>query len=249
MLALPPLLGVAAAWPPGLAALPLAATLLFLFLARYAAVPTVARLTQGKALPPGTLAPRLLWSVLYLVAGLGLLIAALRLTPAWTRAATLSVALATALLGGTQTLFALAGRERSAIAEVLGMTGLATAAPLIVVASGRPLDGRAVGVGLLALAYFLSSLAYVRAVRGLWRGDRRAAGCCVAAHAGVLLGLAALWSLRWLPGLALLAFVPVMARTAWGLPSPPGTLRALGFREVGVALLFAAIAVSALARG
>jgi len=249
MLALPPLLGVAAAWPPEAAALPLAATLLFLFLARYAAVPTVARLTQGKAVPPGTLAPRLLWSVFYLGAGLGLLLAALRLTPPWSRPATLTVALATALLGGAQTLFALAGRDRSTTAEVLGMTGLASAATLIVVSSGRPLDGRAVGVGLLALAYFLSSLAYVRAVRGLWRGDRRAAGRCIAAHAGVVLGLAALWSLRWLPGLALLAVVPILARTFWGLASPPGSLRVLGFREIGVAVLFTAVAAATLARG
>jgi hypothetical protein len=34
-----------------------------------------------------------------------------------------------------------------------------------------------------------------------------------------------------------------MARTAWGLASPPTGLRQLGWREVGVAALFAMVAV------
>jgi hypothetical protein len=249
MLAVPPLLGAAAARPAGAAAALLSAALLFLFLARYAAVPAVARAVQGKPAPPGALPPRLLWSGLYLGTSGGFLLGALSLTPSPSRAAALSAALVTATLGGAQTLFALAGRDRSTPAEILGMAGLASAAPLIVVSAGRPLDGRAAGVGLLALAYFLSSLAYVRAVRRLWRGDPRAGARCVAAHAAMLLGLLALWRLRWIPALSLLSFTPVLARTAWGLVSPPGTLRILGFREIGVAVLFVVVAMAALASG
>lgn len=249
MLVLPPLLGAATAWPPGASALLLVAGLILLFLARHAAVPSAARAVQGKAIASGTLLPRLAWSVFYLAASLGLLLLALRLTPPLSRGATLSVVLATAVLGGAQTLLALAGRERSTAAEVLGMAGLALSAPLVAVASGAPLQGRAAGAGLLALAYFLMSLAYVRAVRRLWRGDRRAVGGCVAAHAALLLVLAGLWRLGWLPGLALLATAPVVVRAAGGLLSPPPTLRALGFREIGVAVLFTAIAAAALLLG
>jgi hypothetical protein len=173
----------------------------------------------------------------------------LRLTPPPARGATLSVALATAVLGGAQALLALAGRERSTATEILGMAGLSLSAPLVAVSSGAPLDGRAAGAGFLALAYFLMSLAYVRAVRGLWRADRRAIGRCAAAHVVLLLGLAGLWRLGCLPGLALMATLPVLARAAWGLLSPPPTLRALGFREIGVAVLFAASAAAALASG
>jgi hypothetical protein len=244
MLAIPPLLGAAAAWPPGVAAIPLAAGLLCLFLARHAAVPAAARVAQGKSPPKGTLSHRLLWSALYVGASLSLLVAGLALVPARSRTETLSVALAIAALGGAQTIFALAGRDRSTPAEILGMAGLAASAPLIVVSAGRPLDGGAAGVGLLALAYFLSSLAYVRAVRRLWRGERRAIGWCAAAHAGILLGLVVLVGCGWLPVPSLLAMAPVLVRTAWGLVSPPGTLRALGFREIGVAVLFAALAAA-----
>lgn len=249
MLALPPILGAAVAWPPGVAAALLVAGLVLLFLARHAAVPQAARAVQGKAIASGALRARLLWSALYLGASLVLLLSALRLTPPAARAATLSVVLATAVLGGAQTLLALAGLERSTAAEILGMAGLALSAPLVAVSSGAPLYGRAAGAGLLALAYFLMSLAYVRAVRRLWRGDRRAIGRCATAHLVLILGLAGLWRLGWLPGLALPAILPVLARAAWGLLSPPPTLRALGLREIGVAILFAAIAAAALAFG
>jgi hypothetical protein len=249
MLAIPPLLGAAAGWPLLPSALLLAAALLLLFLARHAAVPTAARVVQGKAVSPGLLPARLLWCGLYVAASLGFLVAGLRATPPASRGSTLAAALATALLGGAQTVLALAGRDRSTIAELLGMAGLASAAPLIIVSCGRPLDGRAVAVGLLAFAYFLSSLAYVRAVRRLWHADRSAAGRCLLAHAGVIAGLVVLWGLGWLPGVSLLALAPVVARTVWGLVSPPGTLRALGFREIGVAVLFAGAAALALPLG
>jgi hypothetical protein len=40
------------------------------------------------------------------------------------------------------------------------------------------------------------------------------------------------------------AFLPVFARTAWGLAAPPANLRTLGWREAGVSAAFTAIAAA-----
>jgi hypothetical protein len=47
----------------------------------------------------------------------------------------------------------------------------------------------------------------------------------------------------WLSPWWFLAFAPVVARTVWGLASPPRNLRQVGLREIWVAVSFTVIAV------
>ncbi len=251
MLLIPLVLGLAAAGGPGgaaggpgAAALLLIPALTFLFLSRYAALPAAVRLLEGKPAPPGFVARRFSWTAAYLGASLACLVAALSSTPPGAFAVTLRVVAVTALLGAVQTALALAGRGRSIGGELLGMTGLASAAPLVIVASGGPLDARALGAGLVALGYFVSSLAFVRAWRSRTRG-RAGAGSCVAAHLVLGVALAVLWKTGSIPAGALAAFLPVFTRTAWGLGFPPPTIRILGWREVAVAVGFTGIAGAA----
>lgn len=247
MLVIPLLLGLAVGRALETAALLLLPAMTFLFLSRYAALPAAARLIEGKPALPGYLARRFFWTGIYLSGCLACFLGALAQTAPGARRAALGVAVVTVLLGGAQTVAALAGRGRSLWAELLGMAGLASAAPLVAAVSGHPVDARALGAALLALAYFVSSLVFVRAYRARARGEARAAVPCLAAHAVLGALLALLWMTGFIPAGALAAFIPVFTRTAWGLMSPPKNIRALGWSEVAVALLFTGMVLAALA--
>jgi hypothetical protein len=248
MLAIPLLLGLAAAWPPAAAAWFIVPALALLFLSRSSAVPAAERLIEGKKAPEGFVLRRGVWSLAYLVVAALLLVAAWSLLSPDARRRLLAVGACTLVLGGAQTALAFADRTRTVAAVVLGMAGLASGAPLVA-AAGRPVDRAAVGAGLVAMLYFASSLAYVRAVRGLWKGDRAALNRCLVAHATVATALAGLMGGSFITPLLAAAFVPVYARTAWGLRRPPANLRVLGWREIGVAALFALIATASFAVG
>jgi hypothetical protein len=243
MLALPLLLGLAAGWPPAAAAWLLVPAMTLLFMSRYAAVSAATRLLDGKKTPEGFIGRRLQWTAIY-VGGSALCIAA-----AWSladpavRSVLAEAAAFTLVLGGLHTALVFADLDRTVPGELIGMAGLASAAPLLIAAAGRPLDRRAVGAGLGALLYFATSLAYVKAIRGLWKGDRGPLRRCLAAHATILGALAVLVGGGFITAVFAAAFVPVYARTAWGLLSPPAGLRQLGWREVGVAMIFALIAI------
>jgi hypothetical protein len=245
MLAIPLVLGLAATGRPGAAALLLVPAMTLLFMSRYAAVPAAVRWVEGRPVPGGYV-PRFSWAALYLGASMACLAAALLSTPPGAFAATLMVGAVTTILGTAQTVLVFAGRGRSIGAELLGMTGLASSAPLLIAAGGRPLDARAAGVGLIPLLYSISSLAFVRAFRRRGKGHGGAFRAALAAHAGLVVLLLVLWRAGWIPAGALLAFVPVFARTVWGMRDPPRTLRALGWREVGVAVVFTGIAAVAV---
>jgi hypothetical protein len=247
MLAIPLLLGMAAAWPPSAAAWLIVPALALLFLSRSAAVPAATRLIGGKKAPEGFVLRRGIWSLVYLVAAVLLLAAAWSLSVPGARRRLLAVGACTLVLGGAQTAFAFADRARSIWGVLLGMAGLASGAPLVVAAAGRPLDRRAIGAGLVAMLYFATSLAYVRAVRGLWKGEGTALRRCFAAHAAVAGALATLAAGSFITPLLAAAFVPAYVRTAWGLLRPPSNLRVLGWREIGVAVLFALIATASFA--
>ncbi len=246
MLAVALFIGLAAAWPPAPVAWLLASAMGFLFMSRDAAASAALRLSDGKKTPEGFIGRRLLWSLLYVG------VAALLLVTAWSLAAPeahgrlLAVTAVTLLLGGAHVGLAFADRDRTAPGVVLGMAALASTVPLIV-AAGRPLDRRAIGAGLACLLYFATTLAYVKAVRGLWKGDRAPLRRCLGAHAAIAGALATLLSGGFVTPLFAGAFVPVYARTAWGVRRPPAGLRVLGWREVGVAALFALIAAVSFA--
>ena len=245
MLALPLALGIAAAWPPAPAAWLLMPAMALLFLSRYAAVAAATRLLDGKKVPEGFLARRILWSAVYSGVALLILVAAWTWTaPASHDALFVTAALALAL-GATHTGLVLAHRDRTIPGELVGMAALASAAPLLVAASEQPVDPRAVGAGVAAFLYFCTSLAYVKAIRGLWKGDRGPLRVCLAVHATITIIIVMLVAGGFFTPLLAAAFLPVMARTAWGLASPPAGLRPLGWREVGVAVLFATVAVLA----
>jgi len=97
--------------------------------------------------------------------------------------------------------------------------------PLVAVAAGAPAGGKTSAAAALSLAYFLSSLAFVRAYRKKKSEGRVATGACLGAHAVIVASLCALaWS-SWIPVLALLAFTPVLARTLWAWRSRRVTSR------------------------
>jgi YwiC-like protein len=244
MLVLPLVLGLAAAGTPAAAAWLVPPAMALLFMSRYAAVAAATRIVDGRKTPQGFIARRVLWAAIYIAGAVVMFAAAWRLAPAGSRRDAAIAGGVTLALGALHTALVFAGRDRTIPGEIVGMSGLASAATLVIAMAGRPLDRRAVGAGLLAFLYFASSLAYVRAIRGLWKGDPKGRRRCIAAH--VLLGSAAvqLAAGAFIPPVAAAAFVPVFARTAWGLVRPPASLRMLGWREVGVAVTFALVAIA-----
>lgn len=238
MLTIPMILGLGAGgWSAPAAWLIPPATVL-VFLAHYAIVPWAQRAREGKAMPPGYAARRIVWAALDL-AGSGICFAgAVLVAGSDARPALLAIAGAAAVLAGVYAGAAVFGSGRAIVAEMLGMAGMSLTAPMMAAAAGRPLSRALFGSAAMALGYFLSSVAFVRSYDGL-KGDRpRAMARCVAAHVAIAAGLLGAARAGILPDFWWAAFVPVVARTAWGLASPPTNLRALGLRELWVALAF-----------
>ena len=257
MLALPNLIGLAAAWPPARAAWLLPPAMALLFLSRYAGVVAGARVLRGSASARGYTANRLVWTAIYGAGALLFVAAAFAGTRAGsavaagmqssapaTRQAFAVAAAVTLLLGGAHTALALARLDHTIGGELVGMAGLASAAPLIMAASGRPIDGRAFAAAAFVFLYFVSGLVYVRAVRGRLKDDRGPWRGAIVAHLFIALAIARLWALSWIPAWLPLAFAPVFARTAWGYLSTPASLRVLGWREIGVATAFGLVAIA-----
>lgn len=216
------------------------------FFGRYAAMPAAARLVEGKSTPAEFLARRLAWAAAYLAGAGACALAAVLSAGAEARRGTIAMVGLAGALAIVHTGLALAGLGRSLPGEILGLTGLACSAPLVVAAGGHPLDGRAAGAGLLALVQPLSALAFVRFFRSP-AGERRAAlARCAAMHLGLLAGLVLLWRLGWLPGAALFSFIPLVARGPWTMLSPPRNLRSVGMREIAISSSFLILASAAL---
>jgi len=241
--------GLAAAPRPGIAAWLVLPGLLLLFLARYAALPAALRLTQGKTSPRPFLVRRLGWGAAYVTAAAGLFGVALVLTPDASREAAIASASVVLGLGTLHAGLALAGRDRTAWGELLGMTGLAAGGPLVASAGGVAFGPNAIAPGILALAYFAATLAFVRAYRSRDGRERAAAARSLAAHAAIGAGLAAAAAAGIVPGPAAASFLVVIARAAWGAIAPAPSLRALGCRELAVALTFVVLGVVGLRLG
>jgi hypothetical protein len=243
MLAMAPLLGAASAPVVGTGGVLVFPGLLMLFLARYAALPAAARMAQGKASPAGFLGRRIGWAVVYLAGAALSLVAALLMTPDPSRRSAMVCGAVVLGLGAVHAALALVGRDRTVWGELLGMTGLAASGPLVSFAAGTVSWRVALPSGILALAFSASSLSWVRAYRA---PGGLAVGQAATGHAA--LGLALMVAVRadLLSRPAAWAFVVPLARLAWGILSPPPTVRALGFRELVTAtvyLLFASIAL------
>jgi hypothetical protein len=244
MLAIPLVLGLAAARAAAPAAWLVPPALVLVFLSRYAAVGAASRMLDGRKVAEGFFVRRTAWAAIYLGGAGVLLMAAFGLIARERLRDVLPAALATLLLGLLHTVLALTGRDRTLAGELIGMAGLASAAPLVTVVSARPLDRFALGTAFVAFLYSTSSLAYVRAIRALWKGDRKSRARCVFTHAVMAGAILTLVAGGFIPSAVALAFLPVYARTALGLAQPPPDIRALGKREIGVSAAFVVVAVA-----
>jgi hypothetical protein len=167
-------------------------------------------------------------------------------TPVANRTWLLFVCGISVLCGASYTAASCARAGRLISAELMGMLAMSLSAPIMALAAGVPADLRLAGPPALAFAYSASTLSYVRAYTSLKQRRIEATVGCIAAHAAILGGLVLLGGAGWLSPWALLAFIPLLIRTAWGLARPPRNLRTVGMREIWVALCFTALAVAVI---
>lgn len=247
MLLLPLVFGLALAGPDptGAWAIPPAAVLAYL--AHAAWVPVIQRRLQGKPAAPQWLRRRILWGVIPLVAALLCFAAAVRLTPGSLRVSLVGVAAAAALGGAVYSAATSLGAGRRTWAELIGMAAMSLTAPMMALAAGREAVPGLVTASFLAFAYSVSALTFVRAYACLDRHKGAATTVCLVVHALLLVGIGGLAAAGWTPPWAPVVFLPVLARTLWGLARPPRNLRLLGLREVWVATSFAVLGFALLA--
>jgi hypothetical protein len=244
MLLLPLILGVELAGPRPSAAWLVPPAALLAFLAHNAVVPDARRRLAGKTVQPDRFRRHLFWAAVYLAGAFAAFGAAMLLTPATNRNSLLAVSLPAALGAAAYAGSALVGEGRRIVAELVGMAALSLSAPITAIASGGPVGTRPFAAAAMAFAYSASALAFVRAYTRLDRAPVLAAAGCIAAHVLLLGGLAVMVRFGWLSPWWLLAFAPVVARTAWGLLRPPRTLRSVGLREIWVVVSFTVIATA-----
>jgi len=216
------------------------------FLAHHAIVPWAQRVRERKPSPPGYATKRLVWGAVYLAGGALVFACAVLLARPAARGPFLAIAGVAAVLAAVYALAAGCGCGRSIVAEIVGMAGVSLSGPMMAAAAGRPLDRSLLGASVIALGYFLSSLAYVRAYERIRNEPWAAIRACVIAHVALAAALSALAVYGALPPWWWVAFVPVIARTVWGLTLPPDNVRQVGLREAWVALSFTAIAAAIL---
>jgi uncharacterized membrane protein YecN with MAPEG domain len=246
MLLLPLLLGSVLAGARLSAAWLLPPAVVLVFLAHYAIVPVAQRRLAGEKLPIGWTDRRIFWAVVYFILASLLFAGLVIFTPPANRAWLLLVCGISLLCGAASVAAACARAGRLIIAELPGMLAMALSAPIMALAAGAPAGMQLVSAPALAFAYSISTLSYVRAYGDLQQGRRPAVIASIAAHIVILGGLALLCLAGWLSPWALLAFTPLPLRTAWGLTRPPSNLRAIGMREIWVALSFAILAGAAI---
>lgn len=249
MLAITAAFGLAGSPAPGSGAWVALPGLLLVFFSRYAALPMLVRFTQGKPSPRSFLVRRIGWGCAYLALAAAFLGWALALAPIHSRGAALAAAAVLLGLGAAHAVLGLVGRDREAWAEILGVAGLAAGASFVAACGGLDRRASVLAPGLLALAYFASSVAFVRAFRAPAPRLRQARAASLAAHLVIAAALAAAAACGLLPSWAALAFVVVLARALWAVAAPPPSLRALGMRELAVAVLFLVLGVAGLRRG
>jgi hypothetical protein len=141
-------------------------------------------------------------------------------------------------------------RMRTVAGELVGICGLTLSAPLVHYASVGQV--RVVGFGLwgLCILYFASSVFYLKAViancvkaRSRSLVDPIYTRLCGSYHFGLLVLIAGLAVLDRVPGILVLAFLPVIARGLLGIQRPQTKLNfaRIGWTEVGYSLFFALV--------
>jgi hypothetical protein len=143
-----------------------------------------------------------------------------------------------------------AGRSMRMTAQVVGAMGLVCTAPAAYYVSTGSLDTRALGLWLANFIFAGNQIHYVQvrihAARAAgWREKIARADGFFSGHFALALALGSAWWLGLLPGLALLAFVPIALRgLRWFFrPAEPLNVRRLGWTELAHALGFAALLI------
>lgn len=238
-------MGLAAAGGTAPAAWCVAVALALAFLARDPLVARAVRRRSGRQAPGAWFRARLVWGAGYLAGALLAFAAAVALTPPATRPALLTLAALAAAGGLVHAVAEILGAGRVAALELAGMAGAVLAVPLMAAAAGRPPSPAVVGLAAPPFAYFASSLAWVRAYRALSSDRTGATLRCLALHVAIAAGLLLANALGAVSPLGLAAFAPALARTVVGLAAPPRNLKAVGLREVWVAVATAIVAAAA----
>jgi YwiC-like protein len=161
------------------------------------------------------------------------------------------------------TLFLWKNRVRSVAGELTGICGLTLTAPLAHYAAVGEVQALGFWLWALSILYFGSSVFFVKALVDSFLKSRLKANAetgvttraCVLYHTGLVLALAGLVLVNWIPPLAMVGFAPVIARGFWGIPTvqPKLNFARIGWTEVIYSLFFAvatilAMRVDALAR-
>ncbi len=150
----------------------------------------------------------------------------------------------------TQALVKQLGRPARMLAQVIGAIGLtSTAAGAYYVITGQ-LDSRALALWLANWIFAGNQIHFVQlrihAARASGWREKLARGRAFAIGQVIMVSaLIVAWRAHWLPGLALLAFVPVLVRgLVWLLREPqPLAVRRLGWTELSHAVTFGVLLV------
>lgn len=246
VLALPIVLGLAGGGFRSPASWAVAGAVVFVFLAQAALVPVGRRRWERRLAASGWAARRIVWGSVHLAAAILLFALAWAATPSSSRPALAAVAGVAAASGSAYAVASVLGASRILGVELVGMAGSSLNAAMIALAGGAPVDRGLAAAPALAFAYCVSTVSWVRAWRRLGEARRRATVACVVAHLVLVAALAFLAAANWLSPWTVVAALPLLARTVWGLASPPEDLRRVGLREVGLVLAYAAVAIVVL---
>ena len=221
---------------PSAAGIMLALAALLAFLARHPLRLLLMDRRRGVRYPRTALAARTLLG--YAIAALALLLAGTALA----RAAFWPALVAAAPFALVALGYDARGRSREAGAEAFGAVALSVSAAVIALAGGAD-AGPAGGASTVMALRAAASVVYVRARIRLDRGLPAGPGTAMLVHAAALATTIGLVAAGWAPRLAIVAFVVLLARAAWGLSPrravvPP---RMIGLSEMRQGLLLLAL--------
>jgi hypothetical protein len=130
------------------------------------------------------------------------------------------------------------GRSREAFPEAMGAVALGASATAIGLAGGAPAT-LAWGAWALVALRAVTSVLYVRARIRLDRGVATGPRAVHVGHAVALAAATGLVLVGWAPRLAVVVFLVLLLRSAWGLSSRRRPVRpqVLGFQELGYGVL------------